>query len=218
MGANEDYVGIVKIELGSEREAQAVLKSKRKLGDHPDPSVNRIFLRQSKPEVERMYERSMNAVLDVVDPDRSSLFLNFRGEVKKRNRGGFRGGSRGSRGRGRGRGRGAQGRGRGGQHQSDVNYENAWSPSLAPASGSVGNYQNRGRGRFNGTPQSGPQRNVSQNGAASSGDQSAASVAPFSTFTQTPQNITQTQGPNRSQSPGQGQGQTVDGALLAQLG
>ncbi len=153
-GANDNYVGIVKIELGSEQEAETVLQNAKKLAEHPDPSVSRIFIRPSKPDIERMNDRSLNAVLDVVDPNRSSLFVHPKWGGVRKTRGGFRGGNRRGHGRGRGRGaRGARGRGRG-QYQSEPDFENAWSPSLAPNSGRGA--QGRGMGIGRGSPSLAP--------------------------------------------------------------
>ncbi len=141
-GANDNYVGIVKIELGSEQEVETVLQNAKKLAEHPDPSVSRIYIRPSKPDIERMNDRSWNAVLDVVDPNRSSLFVHPRWGGVRKTRGGNRGGRGRGGGQGRGRGRGARsarGRGRGGsQQQSGIDYDNAWSPSLAPGGGRGG--------------------------------------------------------------------------------
>ncbi len=177
-GANDNYVGIVKIELGSEQEVETVLQHAKKLSEHPDPSVSKIFIRPSKPDIERMNDRSWNAVLDVVDPNRSSLFVHPKWGGVRKTRGGFRGGNRGGRGRGRGRGgRGARGRGRGGgrgQHQSGIDYENAWSPSLIPSGRGRGAAMGRG-----GTPQSSsPVRGRGR------GSNRSPSPAPFSSFTQ----------------------------------
>ncbi len=115
------------------------------------------------------------------------LYMDAWGNVKPKGRGrggsglgASRGGNRGGRGRGRGP-RGARGRGRGRGRPVDfqytpyggaVDFQNAWSPSLAPSS--------RGRGR------SSPQGNQSVSPASSTADVSGADIQapPFSTFTQ----------------------------------
>ncbi len=143
------YDGIVKIELGSSQEVEAVLKNKAKLKDHPDSSVNGIFLRQSQPEDRRRNDRNMNTIIRELDPDGvSGLYVNYRGDVTRRRGSGRRGGWKGSRGhplRGR--------RGRGGSTSRDrprhvgIDFINAWSPSLDQSN--RGNGRGGGRGSHN---------------------------------------------------------------------
>ncbi len=144
MGVKEDYDGSVKIELGSSQEVEVVLKNKAKLKDHPDSSVNGIFLRQSQPEDRRRNDRNMNTIIRELDPEGvSGLYVNHRGDVTRRRGVGRRGGWTGSRGhsaRGR-RGRGGSSS-RGRPRQVGIDFVNAWSPSLDPSNGGNG----RGRG------------------------------------------------------------------------
>ncbi len=137
MGVKEDYDGIVKIELASSQEVEVVLKNKAKLKDHPDRSVNGIYLRQSQPEDRRRNGRNMNTIIRELDPDGvSGLYVNHRGDMTRRRGSGRRGGWTGSRGQpDRGR------RGRGGSssrsrpRQEGIDFVNAWSPSLDPLNG-----------------------------------------------------------------------------------
>ncbi len=176
-GATDNYVGIVKIELANEYEAGIVVKNSWRLGQNPDPSVKRIFLRPSKPDEKRLEERNINALIDIVDPERRSVFLDRKtGTVRKKNQGGYRG-----RGRGRGRGsrgaRGGHGRGRGrGQErdqQSNTVVSDPWSPSLAPIA--------RGMGRGTQLQRSSSAGSLSSLVNMEGRDQSPP---PFSTFTQ----------------------------------
>ncbi len=186
-GVKEDYVGIIKIELASEEEAKTVLQNKKKLGDHPDSSVNSIFLRPSKPDGDRKQERNNREFMKIVDPTRSMLYMDEYGNVKPKGsgRGGFRGSRGANRGRGRGRGpRGARGRARGrGQYSDAVDYANTWSPSLAPPQRSA---MARGRGRGRG----GAEGNDSYPGSFSPASSvtnmldTEPEAPPFSTFTQ----------------------------------
>ncbi len=178
-GATDDYVGIVKIKLANEKEAEVVLKNSWRLAENPDPSVNRIFLRPSKPDEKRLEERNFNALLDIVDPERKSAFLDRKtGSIRKKREGSYRGrGGRTGRGRGRGRGsRGARGRGRGrGEYNREPEFDSAWSPSVAPST------RGRGRGGQN------RQRSPSPTGSYTSSERSRPqSPAPFSTFTKNP--------------------------------
>ncbi len=193
-GASDNYVGIVKIELANEYEAGIVVKNSWRLGQNPDPSVKRIFLRPSKPDEKRLEERNINALIDILDPERRSVFLDRKtGTVRKKNQGGYRG--RGGRGRGRGsRGaRGGLGRGRGrGQdrdQQSDTVASDPWSPSLAP--------NVRGRGMRNQLQWSSSAGSLS---SLVSMEGRSHSPPPFSTFTQKAASNT-AQGANGSTNP-----------------
>ncbi len=181
-GATDDYAGIVKIKLASEKEAEVVLKNSWRLAENPDPSVNRIYLRPSKPDEKRLEERNFNALIDIVDPERKSVFLDRKtGSIRKKREGGYRGrGGRRGRGRGRGRGsrgaRGGRGRGRDQAHYDEAaNFDSAWSPSLAP--------NDRGRGRGRGSSLRGPSPGGSLSSLASMENRDH-SPPPFSTFTQ----------------------------------
>ncbi len=100
-GVRDGYNGIMKIEFESEHDMNEVLKVKRRIGWHPNPTVRRFYMRQSQPKETRRTRRCLDGLLSIIDPEGICRFNDFGELVENRGRGRSRG-----RGRGRGRSRG----------------------------------------------------------------------------------------------------------------
>ena len=70
-GANRDRDGVIKVELENNQVVRDVLRRKSALRNHDNPLVRKFFVRQSKCDLERKYERNLGAILKHCDPDKT---------------------------------------------------------------------------------------------------------------------------------------------------